>query len=222
MAAFSNNAESTVSDFEKNFFLSFYKAVISQYQPRIEKRAGVQLGQIDVWEYSHLNEHRVEQLKQSLGLFRSMLFRRQIHEYAVHGKEMDEVGARTHMAAYHKNAIYVSFDARPGHEHWVAEIVVHELAHALFEKLGGPSYEDRFDFSPEEEKQLELICEGYATFAQTVWFRDFYPLHARIDVGSTPYHEETIYARGLERIQQLVKEHGQKALLEIPCHWRKF
>lgn len=195
---------------------------VDYYQPKIEERTSVQLGRIDVWHYSLLNQHRVDNLKKSLGFLRSFFRRKRIREYSRSGKEMDENNAREYMAAYHRNAIYVSFSTGSGHEDWVAELVVHELAHALFEKLGGPTYSERYRLSKEEEKHLRLINEGYATFAQNVWFRDLYPLHARINVGYATGVRESVYARGFERIKQVVKEHGTEVLLEIPGRWREF
>lgn len=135
---------------------------------------------------------------------------------------MDERNARETMAAYHCNAIYVSFSNEWAHEDWVAELVVHELAHALFEKLGGPTYEERFRLSPKEEEQLHLINEGYATFAQNVWFRNLYPLHARSNVRYNTGARGSVYDCGFKRIKQAVREHCMEVLMEIPRCWREF
>lgn len=209
-------------DLEQDFLLSVYRKAVDYYQPKIEKRTGVQLGRIDVWPYALLNQHRVDNFKKSLGFLRSFLHRRQIQKYSHAGEKIDEKFAREHMAAYHQNAIYVSFSTESSHEDWLAELVVHELAHALFEKLGGPTYNQRFRLSAEEEDHLSLINEGYATFAQNVWFRDLYPLGARIDVGYATGNPGTVYADGFERIKKVVKEHGMEVLMDIPSRWREF
>jgi len=218
----SNDPVTKFPQLEQDFMLSMYRMAVDHYQPKLEQRTGVELGRIEVWHYSLLNQHRVQQLKKSLGLVRTLLRWRRIQHYARSGKEMDKNNAREYTAAYHRKAIYVSFSSGADHANCIAELVVHELAHALFERLGGPTYEERFKLTSEEGKHLRLINEGYATFSQKVWFRDLYPLNARPTVGYLFGERGSIYDRGFKRVRRLVREHGMEVLMEIPRRWREF
>ena len=204
------------------FLLSIYRIAVDHYQPKIEARTGMHLGSIRVWEHSKLREHVIEDYKETFGLFRSMIFRRKIINRCRELEKMGQEHSRKSFACYYKNAIYVSFTSPSDHEDWIAEVVVHELAHALWEKLGGLTHEQRSGLTPEEREQYKILSEGYASFAQKKWFRDIYPVDVRVDVGNLAYDSGSIYSLGFKRIQQLVNDHGTSVLLEIPRRWQEY
>lgn len=220
--AVADNSSTRVPKSAQAFLLSVYRLAVAYYQPKIEARTGVQLGPIDVWEHSKLRDHVIHEYKKSFGFFRSVFFRRVIQNHCVALERMYEECSHNSFANYYKNAIYISFSSSSDHEDWIAEVVVHELAHAVWEKLGGPNYEQRSGLSPPDRGRHELLSEGYATFAQLVWFSDIYPLHVKRDSRNIFRDPDSIYSRGLKRVRQLVSEHGTSILLELPRRWREF
>jgi hypothetical protein len=199
-----------------------FRLAVDYYQPKIEQRTGVKLGPIRVWEHAMLRQHQIEEYKRSIGFVRAFFCRRKIQRYCEAIRDFGEDRSRKWCACYYRNAIYVSFESDVNHEDWLAQIVMHELAHALWHRLGGPTPSECSRFSETERQQRQLLSEGFATFAQNVWFRDLYPLHARIDVGYSWWHRDSVYERGLQRIRKIVKDRGPKVLLEIPSRWREF
>ena len=48
------------SDVERNFFLGIYRSAVDFYKPRIEKRTGIPLGDIAVWDSLAIAEYLAE------------------------------------------------------------------------------------------------------------------------------------------------------------------
>ena len=99
---------------------------------------------------------------------------------------------------------------------------VHELSHRLWETLDGKSLEESWLASQSESEKFKLMVEGYATYADRVWFLELYPVSVKRAVPNVPWDKEGVYFRGMQRISQLVKQHGPQILLEIPKRWRSF
>ena len=213
---------------DKKFLLAMYRLAVDYYQPKIENHTNTKLGKIRICDYPQLREHRIEKFIKSPAL-------RSVQDFLFYGlhcldfitgglTKRCEKRAQMCLATYFENAIYVSIS--PGsenqHETWFAEIVVHELAHSLWYKLGGPKCQERQRLSQRDKEKLQIFCEGYATFAQSVWFRDMYPLEERIEVGYRWWPENSVYEQGVRKIRQIVNEHGPDILLEIPSRWQDF
>src|SRR5215475_8858510 len=84
---------------ERGFFLALYRSAVDYYQPRIEKRTSVRLGEIAVWDHNRLHEHVWAQYRRRLGVIKSLIFRRRVDEQASAFKERyvklaGECGAR--------------------------------------------------------------------------------------------------------------------------------
>jgi len=220
-----------LNDADKEFFLGLYRSSVAYYKPGIEKRTGVRLGDMAVWDYSQLHQDRLEDLKRRVsprrvGIVRSLVLRRQLRKLWQNSAEAYADKGRKCTAVYFNNAIYVSFGSNTAHEHALAVTTVHELSHALWERLEGRP----LHVSPPLNRQLEateldkfkLLVEGYAAYAERTWFLDLYPAgtrdvlpHARMDPASIHY-------KGLRKVEELVKQHGSEILLEIPKRWRDF
>jgi hypothetical protein len=209
---------------DMQFFLGLYRSAVDFYQPKIEKRTGVSLGKISIWDYGQLHCHVIRNLKRRLGFIRALLYRRRIKSYS------ESIGMtyadRSHNcgASYYRNAIYVSFASGTAHDYAIAELTVHELSHALWEKLEGVPLDENWrgaktPASAEHEK-FRLLIEGYAMYAQTIWFRDLYPACLRNNLDYARLDRKSIYFRGFQRIKELVEQSGQQVLLEIPQRWR--
>jgi hypothetical protein len=212
---------SQLTDIDREFFLGLYRNAVAFYQPRIEKRTGVAMGAIHVWPYEELHQHSVKAFRRQIGFVRALLYRRRLRRYWEARKAESAELAHRCAAAYFGNAIYVSFSLESGcHEENVALATVHELSHALWEMLEGqPFGTQRFATSAERQK-FELLVEGHATYGERVWFRDTYPECVRSTLRLRRPSPETIHARGLRRVRELVEQFGQQILLDIPKRWR--
>jgi hypothetical protein len=151
---------------------------------------------------------------------KQLLFRKQLRRESEIMKSAYEEFANSCTAAYHQSAIYVSFRSGAAHEEQIAATVVHELAHALWEKLAGRplTWQPKAKFI----EQYQLFVEGFATYAERVWFLDLYPMAVRGAVQRSQLDPEGIHRRGYHRVEQLVRERGPEILPEIPKRWRSF
>jgi len=220
-----------VSDADKEFFLGIYRCSVAYYKPQIEKRTGVSLGNIDVWDYSRLPQHKMEETRRRsspwrMGIVQWLRFRWRLRTRRQAFASAYADSARQCAAVYFNGAIYVSFSSGTAHEYGIAVTAVHELAHALWERLEEvPLYVNYGGggrlTAPEQEK-YRLLVEGYAAYAERVWFSDFYPAAARRELPHFPLDHASLHYKGLQRVRELVKEHGPAILLEIPKGWRTF
>jgi hypothetical protein len=205
---------------DKEFFLAIYRRAVEYYQPKIEKKTGVRLGKIDVWDHSVLNEHAFKHVFKPPLLIRAirhLCYRRAADRRLQQLRDAHEQQAGSCSAVYYRNAIYVSFSSRTVHEDFVAATVVHELSHALWERFArwpvflGP----KGDLSD----KYRLFIEGFATYGERIWFLDLYPINVR------PYAKHAldpngVYYKGLRKIQSLVKQFGPEILPQIPRKWK--
>jgi hypothetical protein len=217
-----------LTDAERDFFLGIYRSAVDFYKPRIEKRTGGVLGNIPVWDHARLHETIThESMRRSpwfIRIVRTLTHRRHFRRYAqaietACANEGSKCGA-----AYYRGAIYVSFGSNTPHEDTIATTTVHELAHALWEKLEGIPldlrWEGRKPRNAQEVDKYQLFVEGFATYAERIWFLDVYPVSLRRIVQSRQSRLDSVYFRGCQRIEQLVQSHGPEILLEIPKRWR--
>jgi ClpA/ClpB-like protein len=213
---------------EHEFFLGMYRSAVDFYKPRIEKRTGVQLGSIAVWDYARMHEHVTHEFMRRspwfIRIVRSLVLRRRFRAYAQAIEAANANNASKCCAAYRGCAIYVSFGSNTPHEDAIASTTVHELAHAVWEKLEGRplnmSRVGRKRRGSQEVNKYQLFVEGFATYAERIWFLDLYPVSIRRTVQDMQSRLDSVYFRGCQQIEQLVQNHGPKILLEIPKRWR--
>jgi hypothetical protein len=105
------------------------------------------------------------------------------------------------------------------HESYVASTVVHELSHALWERLGAQplTWQPRTELT----EKYRLFVEGFATYAERIWFLDVYPPSVR-PFAKHAMDTAGVHYKGLRRVQALVKEFGPEVLFEIPRKWESF
>lgn len=157
------------------FLLGVYRCAVESYQPRIERRTGVQLGKIDVWDYSQLHRHiacDIEEPRMSLLLFGFL--KSLVLEWRVRKRSRQLIGAyedhaRKYAACYYADAIYVSFAASTPHDEVAPVVAVHELSHALWERLEGEPFHAK-RLPPADQEKYQLLVEGYAVYAASTWF----------------------------------------------------
>jgi hypothetical protein len=126
------------------------------------------------------------------------------------------------LALYRRHTIYVSF--RHGMyviEDTVPLTVVHELAHALWERLGG----ELSCKIPRVDSVLRLFVEGFACYAEYYWFTDLYPASLRsaaLFYAKGRRSSAGPHGEGLKIVERLVRENGVEILLRLPKNWRKY
>jgi hypothetical protein len=211
-----------LTEAENEFLLGVYRSAVDYYQPRIEKRTGVLLGKIRVWDHRQLDQHMMCNLERRLGFLDRFVLRRRLRKISQNLKSRYAERAQHCPAFYYRSAIYVSFsvDVRC-HEEGLAVTAVHELSHGLWERLEGKPLDEIRSCRKAKQEKFELLIEGYATYAQHVWFSDLYPECVKRMLPHWGWDRASIHFRGLRRIQELVEQFGPQILLKIPKRWRR-
>lgn len=212
-----------LSEIDNQFFLNLYRCAVKEYRSKIEKRTGVALGEIAVRDYRQIDEDIMEHLQRLAPkswwrrLFRRPAAHAKLKEWREHLDSTHTERAQACMASYFRRTIYVSFaqDIRC-HEGGIAFAVVHELAHALWEQLEGIPLDLPRKGSSSIREKFRLLVEGHATYAEQKWFFDMYPKCVRDTVWQGTPATKTVHYRGMQRLTELVDQHGEQVLLEIP------
>ena len=213
---------------QSQFFLSLYRCAVRFYQPKIEERTQISLGRIEVWDFPQVDQHMMRNLERRfprwfLACFPGFLPKARLREIADYLKSTYTDRVQGCMACYYDSAIYVSFqiDFRC-HEEFIACAVVHELSHALWERLARRPLHKEHPRTPAERQKFQLLVEGYATYAEQIWFLELYPQCVRDSLAHLPRDSQSVHYRGMQRIQELVNKSGPAVLLQIPARWRSF
>ena len=90
------------------------------------------------------------------------------------------------------------------------ELVVHELSHILWDKLEN---NNKLQKLPSLE-----ITEGFATYCQESFFADLYPKDYQLN---TVEFGSPVYDSGKKKIEELVAKYGENVLLKIPNNWQR-
>ncbi len=170
---------------DSQFFLGLYRCAVELYQPKIEKRTGVSLGEIKVWHFKHADEHFLRDVQRRswlrlLGPLAGVFLKGRLRRMSEQLKSTYTDRARGCMAQYYNGGIYVSFDVDiRSHQEGVACAVVHELSHALWDRLAALPMAMEPVVTQKGRQKFQLFVEGYATYGERVWFLDFYPRDVR-------------------------------------------
>lgn len=211
---------------EQQFFLGLYQNAVRFYQHGIEKRTGVQLGEIRVRHYRQIDQDIIGDLESIrypwlVRLFKRASIKARLQQWRnqLEATYADRAGKCA--AAYYNNAIYVSFSGDTTcHEEYLGIVAVHELAHALWEKIAGkPLHQGPSNLQADHAK-FKLLVEGYATYAERVWFAELYPPTVQRAAPRLPLSRKGVYFRGMQAVSHLVQQYGPSILLEIPKRWR--
>src|SRR5262245_53288623 len=98
----------SLADADREFFLAIYKQAVDFYQPRIERKTGVRLGKISVWDYSECYAHKLRHFNASV--FRrlwSVIFRKRYRAIRDAVKASYDEFAAKYAAVYFNSGIYV-------------------------------------------------------------------------------------------------------------------
>jgi hypothetical protein len=214
-------------EISSQFLLGIYRNAVELYQPLIEKRTGVSLGPIHVRDYRQIDSDCILAMKQTkhpwwYRLFRRSVIEEQFRQFCQQLLASRAERSRACMACYYRKTIYVNFaHGSLCHQEGLAFTTVHELAHALWETIAEQALDQGWPESVTEQQNYQLLAEGYATYAEQVWFKDLYPAGVRDRVDHTK-EAGGIYDRGRHRIAELVDQYGSEVLLVIPKRWSDF
>jgi hypothetical protein len=208
---------------DREFHLGLYRFAVRRYQPIIEKRAGVQLGSIEVKDIAELRNDIVATAegrlhKGLIGLLCRWRARRVLPLIANRIVGSIPPGSS---AVYSFRSIYVAFAwGMRIHEDRVIQITVHELAHRLWEKLGG-----RFPgigwHRDTQSRELKMAVEGFAEYADRIWFRDDYPPSLQKMLAADRLNEASVYTQGMRTVDEAVANFGPAILLRLPTQWKR-
>ena len=211
------------SEIDREFHLGLYRYAVRRYQPIIEQRTGVSLGDIQVKDASELHHDIAVNVERNStkGLF-GFLRRKRFKRLAKATADASIGGIPpTSLAFYTLQSIYVAFTmGMQTHEDWVVQGTVHELAHRLWEKLGGQFPNIRWQKERSMWK-LKMACEGYSVYAERIWFRDSYPPLLRKRLASEYIDESSVQIKGMRVMEKLVDRMGPQILLKVPTEWQK-
>lgn len=93
----------------------------------------------------------------------------------------------------------------------IDRLVIHELGHKLWYKLGG---EDDSD-NPRDR----MMQEGFATYCDTKQFAHLYPSNKPLDFSHLLCHAD--YLAGGLRMTRFVQKYGNGVFLNVPRKWRE-
>ena len=206
---------------EKKDILSTFEEKVEKYSPLIEKRTGIEMGKVEVKPFNQLTDEIIDKVSSekdyctpgwfSKNIIVKPIFNlvRMTAEEIVMGKygDYDTPSIYVPLGYSMKMELFGNYMAKKGQK--IDEIVVHELTHHLWRQI-----------NPKDKgitgKNSSLWNEGFATYGATRWFKEFYPS------SNLETNQPSKYLKGRNKIEKLVEEKGESALLEIPNKWKEF
>lgn len=222
---------------EKQSKIDKIRRIVDYFQPRIEEKTGVLLGEIKVRDSRYITSDIYPMIKgtitQIIESHKVTGITKDIIELAGNtiGKPLFSAFNKLHisnaemMACPFNNTIYLPFGFKGKMNfyqdkrfYWVLDnqIVAHELGHILWSKLNlneKPTFlNGAFD------KDYLSWSEGFATFCEQEYFENLYPY------GSPPKKRDwnRIYAVGREKVRRVYDIGGEAALKTIPKEWQSW
>jgi hypothetical protein len=92
----------------------------------------------------------------------------------------------------------------------IAQWAVHEMAHGVWQQLA----QDEFEV---HDRRWKLWNEGFAHYIADVYMRDAYPTKTKLSEEWSQFRR-----RGRQLVSDAVARHGIEALRRIPTNWRDF
>jgi hypothetical protein len=185
----------------------------------------VQLGDIQVKDISELHQDMVIETRR----YRRRLWFRKLplnellnidllpDYHALADQSISRINPLAAAMQWH-GSIYVSFTVGvEWHEDYVFRATVYELAHCLWDKLREQSSGRR---QPDwNVPGYTMASEGYATYAESIWFVEAYPAWLKNRLAGIHRDESAVAVKGMRAIQDLVAKYGPAILLRIPTEW---
>ncbi len=216
---------------KKEEFLDLVRQKVAFYKPKMEEATGIKFGEVQVkddneWSrdelYQSAYEHTIETgirmnrppnfIDYSLSFSAVLPIYFLIQPLLYLRNNLFEVEMR-----YNNSSIYVPFSYMnrfmdknfTERKQIVDQAVVHELSHHLWHSIN------------KNKTQIKLsdrdFFEGFASYCADEHFWDIYPDDVKISHNRTG-----VYKRGYDKIDKLIRMHGEQVLLEIPARWQEF
>ncbi len=221
---------------EKEAFLEEVKKRVNYYQPIIENKCKINLGEISVKDGRHMfpdlfcelaynsafenatNRGRIPTKKDFNSSFRQSAIDELIFYlpfcaiYSFNGADYSTNPST--------NTIYVpfTFSTRFGTDFEerlaFADIsIVHEISHILWKRiLDQPIFKTKTNTE-------RMWGEGFANYCAEEYFQGFYPKGAHKCIS---FFSPKMYQDGQKKVEKLVKKRGIESLLEVPKRWEEF
>jgi hypothetical protein len=178
--------------------------LVSHYQPGLEERTGIKLGEVKVKDYTQL---ALDQASKPGNLVLFPIF------YLVSNFDKKNISM-----SYNTNTVYVNFNRyvnfmllTQNRVDFQDRHVVHELSHGLWEKLRGSE-----EYHPAER----VWNEGFATYCADEYFRDLMPGIFNLD-DYRSIKRNSVYDKGFKKVSEAVKRYGVGIILDIPKKFKE-
>jgi hypothetical protein len=216
----------------KEKHLDQIKARVANYQPKIEERTGINLGNIEVLDKREMSDELIremigEDFLNEESLAKKLSIPPEIYyfpKYAIISpliRVLNKIHYDKAVMGYCDSKIYVDLNKRLRNQFLGLNPsadddydVVHELSHGLWEKLRDSSIQNDF-----EESKRELVWnEGFASYCEYRYFKDLLPFRG----DSQEPQEGTIYYEGFKKVEETLALNGKEILITLPKRWREF
>lgn len=204
-------------------YMKLAQEKVELYVPKIEERVGIELGDVNVRGTLHsivplanhgisLLIHEVPSSAVLMPVLAQLIYTLTAYRGFFPGEDPAFYVPPNH--TIYLNMRKKVIESIIMEENSLDELIVHELGHHLWFKLGG--YHNYL--SHEKEPREKLMIEGFATYCEYIWFSDFYPDKRKRPLnsfGNPNYHA------GALRMVRFVQEQGDDVLLRVPREWRE-
>lgn len=199
------------------------KGLVNRYQPRMEAKSGIPLGQVDVRDYkeawARMQDFAYHKLidgqhgLRKIGGYGAYMFTIPFLRAAAAITRMRTEGSTIYVNSGAFNRLvdpeYIKHDD---------QAAVHELSHVLWNRISGTDLTEvvKDIESVREMHNFSRWAEGFANYCDDVYFADVYPDGYKL---MTP---KTRWVRSSEkRIAQAVEHYGESVLFQIPTDWER-
>ena len=112
-------------------------------------------------------------------LFRKLVFKRRSARFPNTSSLMYAILRQTALRYYRSADLRFLLGRHQRHQEGIAFTAVHELSHALWERLEGQPLDKKWSGTSADWEKFSLLVEGYAEYAHQIWFWDLYPACVR-------------------------------------------
>ena len=216
-------------------FLQKVREKVDYYQPKIEERCNISIGDVKVKDNCEWNndvlygvggiawKHSIESawkkgrvpnkfdfiLHYSVAGLTELLLKFPIFMYNTFvGAEMRHHNHTIYVPFYYVNRL-TDFLSK-SRIRYLDYFVVHELSHSVWDELSGGQEYPLFERG---------WIEGFTTYCADIHFADLYP------EGMKKFSDSDLpklYVNGRKKIEELVNKYGNEIVLEIPSRWKEF
>lgn len=213
----------------KNRVLNDVREKVEEYSEKIGKETGIKLPDVRIKPYSdRLNDIFKLHLQKNKdkGSLNLTFLAPAILLYSIgklYSMASEDMVSMIYEPRLKEQTIYVAFGASNKPDIILTGSLVnldrdatHELSHHLWHTAGGKQTLEDLATAPfNVYKKWE---EGFAMYCEAVRFKHLYPKKQHRKNLSF----KGVYGKGFNLVSEVVEEHGEDVLMELPRNWRKF